>query len=83
MACAFLGNNIKIMGIISYIVNRILGSVHVPQYDDSVIADTARNIPNIISETSRTQIKAIIDEIHQVYSAANCKDFTIGYCTLQ
>lgn len=78
MACAFLGNNIKIMGIISYIVNRILGSVHVPQYDDSAIADTARNTPNIISETSRTQIKAIIDEIHQVYSAANCKDFTIG-----
>lgn len=66
------------MGIISYIINRILGSVHVPQYDDSAIIDTAQNIPNIISETSRTQIKAIIDEIHQVYTAANSKEFTIG-----
>lgn len=66
------------MGIISHIINRILGNIHITKYDDSTIIDAAQNIPNIKSEICRTKITAIIDEIHQVYTAANSKEFTIG-----
>ena len=58
--------------------NNLFGGITNIHYDDSAIIAATQVLPDTMSETCRSQIKSIIDEIHQVYESANCKRFTIG-----
>lgn len=69
------------MGIFSYIKSKfsqLFGIGFRTTYDDSKIINGAQSFPKSIDDNFRNQIRNIIHEIHQVFDAANSKDFTIG-----
>lgn len=69
------------MGIIDSIrrnIGELFGIIACVRYDDSAIIEAAQKLPVSMNAMYRTQIKNIIDDVHQVFDAANCQRFPIG-----
>lgn len=63
---------------IKRVIGNLFGTIQNPRYDDSVIIEAFQTAPKSMKGEFRAQIQSIIDEIHQVYTTANCRHFTIG-----
>ena len=69
------------MGIIDSIkrnLGELFGTIACVRYDDSAIIEAAQKMPVSMNAMCCTQFKNIIDDVHQVFDAANCQRFPIG-----
>ncbi len=74
----FLHHNMGFFDKLKDVFSKLFGGTPHLQFDDTEIQAAVRNVPPSFPDNYKTAITGIAENIHQVYTAANNKDFTIG-----
>lgn len=60
------------------VFNKLFGGTSHIRFNDAEIQTAFRNYPQSLSDNYRQKLKEIAENLHQVYTAANKREFTIG-----